>query len=355
MPNVLNKPTEETNVRMAEALEAIAETRKIADLSNSPGSKYLLAGSRDAFGYFGIVPSADFISGDALASALGITSGSSINSDTPWIKLMKNGKILFHPLEPLRHSIPWNAIYNAGAVYGTGDEGTLPPNGRLGTNLSIEAADNSINTSGHFLGDETSGMDYADTVCSVGDTVVLKGWSNGANNGEFTVVSVTDSKIVLSGGTLVTESGNKLGKIYEKTKAVNQNATVEINGLTYRVRLMKMADHDPLDSYNNSDRGLIGPNSEWNNLILPLMAQAKTGSWNYPQYAGDVEDWGVHLTDLDMILHYTLGAGSRRWGQEVSDTTSWRRVGRGFYGASNGGVIHSFYVISNDSFAPVLD
>ena len=353
--NELNLPIEETQSRMADALDRIAETRTIADFSNAPGSKYLLAGQRDAFGYFGIVPSADFITGDALASALGITAGSSINSDTPWLKLIKKGKVLFHPLLPLRHSITHNDIYNAGAVYGSGDEGTLPPNGRIGTNLSINAADNSINTTGHFQGDETSGMDYADTVCSVGDTVVLKGWSNGANNGEFTVDNITDFKITLSGGTLVDESDNKLGAIYEKTKAVNQNATVEIDGITYRVRLMKMADHDPLDSYDNSDRDLIGPNSEWNNLILPLMLQAKTGNWNYPQYAGTVEDWNVHLTDLDMILHYTLGTGSRRWGQEVSDKTSWRRVFRGHYGASYGIASHSFYVTSYYSFAPVLE
>ena len=354
MPNELQVPDLATQEKIAAALEKLAETRTLADFSDAPGSKYLLAGQRDAFGYFGIVPSADFISGDALASALGITAGSSINSDTPWLKLIKKGKVLFHPLEPLRHSIPWNAIYEAGAVYGTGDEGTLPPNGRLGTNLSIEAADNSINTTGHFKGDQTSGMDYADTVCVIGDTVTLKGWANGANNGEFTVVSITDSKIVLS-GTLVSESGNKNGKIYENSKAVNQNATVVIDGITYRVRLMKMADHDPLDSYGNSDRDMIGPNSEWNNLILPLMLQAKTGDWNYPQYAGDVEDWNVHLTDLDMILHYTLGAGSYRWGQEVKDTESWRRVGRGNGGASHGNANHSWRVTSYYSFAPVLE
>jgi len=368
MPNILNKPSEETAIRAmealersdetairaAEALEKIAETRTIADFSNAPGSKYLLAGARDTFGYFGIVPSTDFITGDALASLLGITAGSSINSDTPWIKLIKKGKVLFYPLKPLRHSITHNDIYEAGAVYGTGNEGTLPPNGRLGTNLSIDSSDNSINTTGHFKGDQTSGMDYADTVCVIGDTVTLKGWANGANNGEFTVVSITDSKIVLS-GTLVSESGNKNGKIYENSKAVNQNATVVIDGITYRVRLMKMADNDPLDSYNNADRDMIGPNSEWNNLILPLMIGAKTGDWNYPQYAGDVEDWNVHLTDLDMILHYTLGSGSRRWGQEVSDVTSWRRVLRGSLGASHGDVPHSFYVHSYYAFAPVLE
>ena len=311
MSNVLNIPDQETQERIAVALERVAETRTIADFSDAPGSKYLLAGDRTN-GYFGIVQSSEFITGNDLATALGITAGTSINSDTPWLKLVRDGKIEFYPLLPLRHSITHNDIYNAGAVFGTGDEGVLPPNGRIGTNLSISASDNSINTTDNFQGDETSGDDYADTVCVQGDTVILKGWSNSANNGSFTVDSITDSKIVLSGGNLVDEDNNKLGAIYENSKAVNQDATVVVGGLTYRSRLMKGGNNNPLDSYNDSDRDLVGVNSEWNNLILPLMLQAKTGSWAYPQYAGDVEDWNVHLTNKDMILHHDFGSGSYR-------------------------------------------
>ena len=352
--NELGIPSEETLIRIAEATEKIADTRVIADFSNSPGSKYLIAGNREN-GFFGIVQSSEFITGDALATSLALTAGTSINSDTPWLKLVRDGKIIFHPLLPLRHSITHDDIYDVGAVYGTGDEGTLPPTGRLGVNLSIVASDNSINTTGHFLGDKTSGMDYADTVCSIGDTVILKNWNNSANNGSFTVVSVTDSKIVLSGGVLVDESNNKNGTIYESTKAVNQNAETVIGGLTYKVRLLKMGDHDPLDSYTDSDRDMVGDNSEWNNLILPLMLKAKTGNWAYPQYAGDVEDWNIGLTDLDMILHHTLGSGSYRWGQEVSNVTSWRRTLRGGRGASGGLVDPSWYVYSGYAFAPGLE
>lgn len=353
--NELNMPSEETNIRMAEALEKIANTRVQEDYTTAPGGKFLMGGDRQA-GYFGFVPATDFTTGDDLALELGITAGTSQNSDVPWIKYIWNGKICFTPLKTHRHSISWNAIYEVGCVHGSGDEGLLPPNGRLGTDLSIDAADNSINTtSQHFAGDETSDMDYADTVANVGDTVVLKGWSNSANNGEFTVDSITDTKIVLSGGTLVTEAGGKESRIYPKANEVTQNTTVVINGLTYRVRLMRGAADDPLDSYSDSDRGSIGEENEWNAIMLPLHERAKTKDWNYPDYAGDTEYWGTDLTDGDMNTHYTLGSGSYSWTQEVQDNTAWRRVSRGYYGVS---YLHwglSWHVSSYRGFRPVLE
>jgi len=355
MPEIFNLPTKEQFDLMNQYLEKIANTRVQEDYTNAPGSKFLMAGDRQA-GFFGFVQAADFITGDDLALALGITAGTSKDSDAPWIKYIWNGKICFTPLKTLRHSIPWNNIYNAGAVYASGDEGTLPPNGRLGTGLSIDAADNSINTTTqHFLGDKTSGMDYADTVAAVGDTVVLKGWANPENNGEFTVDSITDNKIVLSGGTLVTEAGGKESKIYKKANAVTQNATVVIGGITYRVRLMRGAADDPLDSYADSDRGSIGPENEWNAIMLPLHERAKLQNWNYPAYAGTTEYWETDLTDGDMNTHYTLASGSYSWMQEVQDSTTWRRVIRGYSGASYLIWNSSWSVLSNLGWRPVLE
>ena len=355
MPDIFNLPTEETSIRMANALEIIANTRTIADFSEAPGSKYLLAGDRDA-GYFGFVPSVDLLSGTDLALTLGITGGTAINSDSPWIKYVWNGRVCFTPLKPLRHSITWNQIYEAGAVYGKSNEGTLPPNGRLGIQLSIDGSDNSINSSiGKFLGDSTVGDDYADTVAAVANTVTLKGWANGANNGIFTVGSITNSKIVLSGGTLVTEAGDKDSTIYNNAKKVTQSAMVVVGGVTYRVRLFKGAANDPLDSYGNSDRDMVGPESEWNGIILPLHERAKTGNWNHVAYAGAVEDWGIYLTDADLITHHLMGSGSYSWCQETRDDTSWRRVVRGYLGASFGTADPSFSVSSPDGWRPVLE
>jgi hypothetical protein len=340
---------------MNEHLRKIANTRVQEDYTMAPGSKFLMKGNRTS-GFFGFVPSADFISGTALATELGITAGTAQNSDEPWIKHIVDGKIRFTPLKTFRHSIPWDAIYNAGAVYGNGGDGFLPPMGRAGLNLSIDATDNSINTTNqNFLGDKTSGMDYADTVGAIGDTLVLKGWANGANNGTFTIDSITNTKIVLSGGALVTEAGGKESRFYNQANIVTQNATVVIGGLTYRVMLFRGAADDPLDSYSDADRGSLGVENEWNRIMLPLHERAKLQNWNYPQYAGTTEYWETDLTDRDMNTHYTLGSGSHSWCQEVQDVTTWRRALRGGYGASFLRSLHSWGVLSNYGWRPVLE
>jgi hypothetical protein len=331
---ILPKKFYENMDRMTEALEKQVAINEVVDRSGSPGNNKLLAGSKNA-GFLGFVPSAEFISGTALASALGISAGTSINADTPWIKYIWKGKVCFTPLKPIRYSITWDAIYAAGAVYATGDEGTLPPMGRMGTGLSIDATDNSINTTTqHFLGDKSEGMDYADTVGEVGDTLVLKGWSNADNNKSVVIESITNTKIVVSGATLKTEAGNRLSRLYKSTNAVTQNKTVTIGDLTYAARLFRGASNDPTNSYADADRDAIGPDNEWNAIILPLHEHAKLQNWNYSAYAGVTEDWGVYLTDKDLVTHYNHGSGSYTWCQDVRDTTSWRRVSVGTYGAS---------------------
>jgi hypothetical protein len=356
MPEVFNLPTKEQFDLMNQHLGKIANTRVQEDYSNAPGGKFLLAGDKNA-GFFGFVPASDLITGDQLALDVGISAGTSQFSDTPWIKYIYKARICFIPVKTIRRSVPWNAIYEAGAVYASNDEGTLPPNGRIGTQLSISASDNSINTTGgDFKGDKSAEMDYADTVAAVGDTVVLKGWANSANNGEFTVSSITDNKIVLSGGTLVTESGNKNGRIYPKANAVTQNKVVTINGLKYRVRLMRGAASDPTDSYANSDRGSIGPDNEWNAIILPLHEHAKLQNWNYPTYAGTTEDWGVYLTDADLITHHTFDSGNYTWCQETrDDAQTYRRVDRGHLGASTLYANYSWSVHPTYGWRPVLE
>lgn len=326
-----------------------------ADYTDAPGPKFLAGGDRDA-GWFGFVRPEEFISGDALATELGITAGTSQNSDTPWIKYIIDGKICFKTLKTVRYSIPWDAIYNAGAVYGDGSIGTLPPAGRLGTELTIDASDNSINTTAHFLGGKSSANDYYDDVGAVGDTIVLSGWTNSANNGSFTIDSITDTKIIVSGGTLVTETGSRTSKMYNDANKVTQNAQVVINGLTYRVRLMKGGANDPLDSYSSGDRGSLGDANEWNKIILPLHERAKTQNWNYPAYAGSTEYWGADLTDRDMRTHNQFGNGSYHWCQETrDDAETYRRVIRGYVGASGLAADVSWFAFSGFGWAPVLE
>ena len=77
-----------------------------------------LAGDEN-HGFYGEVPTSQFISGNALATAIGLTEGTSINSTQPWLKFALNGKTLYVAKKHFRHSMSWNDINAVGAVYGT--------------------------------------------------------------------------------------------------------------------------------------------------------------------------------------------------------------------------------------------
>lgn len=72
-------------------------------------------------GYFGLF--SNFISGQDLVNHLGITEGNVIYSDTSWMKFFSHGKVLFIPQKPILSHVSWKAIYEAGAVFATGDFG----------------------------------------------------------------------------------------------------------------------------------------------------------------------------------------------------------------------------------------
>lgn len=227
----------------------------------TPGNEFLLSGDLNA-GLAGFVQPAEMgkigasnldFNGTNLALEIGLSAGTAVNSDTAWIKYVYKNKVCFRPIKPIRHSATWNQLYNAGIVYPTQDEGLLPPSGRMGIQLSINATDNSINTT-TLIADAVQGFLRTDAiVANVGDIVTLKGWSNPANNGDFTVVSITANKIVLSGGTLANESNNKLGRIFRKSLAVTQGKVIKVGGLDFRVRLMRGASNNPLDQYDHAD------------------------------------------------------------------------------------------------------
>lgn len=88
------------------------------DTSGSPGPSNLVGGVMQA-GYFGTVTSTELITGDALASAAGLSAGTTQNSTTDWLKFAHEDKILFVAKKPIRHSITWDAIHAAGCAYGS--------------------------------------------------------------------------------------------------------------------------------------------------------------------------------------------------------------------------------------------
>ncbi len=98
------------------------------DLSGSPGSKFLIAGTMEE-GFFGEVPASELITGDALASECGISQGTSQHSTAGWLKFAYKGEILFVAKKPIRHSISWDAINTAKCVYGDSGDKTVTIDG----------------------------------------------------------------------------------------------------------------------------------------------------------------------------------------------------------------------------------
>lgn len=354
MANILNIASDDTLARIATAFEKQVAINEIVDKSGSPGGNKLVAGNKQA-GLFGFVKASDFITGSALATAIGMTAGNLQNDTTPWIKYMWNGKICFTPLKAIRNTVTWDDIYKCGCVYGTDNEGLLPPAGRLGANLSINSADNSINgTNLYFQGDKTASTQYADTVGVPGDIITLKGWSNAGNNGDATIVSITNNKIVVSGLTLTTENGTNATKVFKKSNAVTQNKTVIIGGLTYSVSLPKGSNVD----IHTKDSDAIGLNNGWNWIIGQLHEQTKLKNWAYPQFMdSNLGDFGVYLTDKDLCTHYSYGAGSLSWCKEIwlNDSRPWLRVYRGSGGSSYLNGDRSWNANGNFGFRPRLE
>jgi len=236
-------------------LETIAVNTNSANYISNPNT--LSFGTMDA-GFFGIIPAENFITGDALASEVGVTQGISQFSNTNWLKFAFEQEIYMVPQKPIRHSVSWDHLYLQGAVYGDG----------------------------------------------------LTAGGSGAEHHNLT-----------------SSSGSDL-------TATAQDATVTVNGLRYEVGLLKGGASDPLNSYNDSDKGSIGPANEWNALMLPIHEKSVANNWIHPEYAPTVTGWGINFSGGDLITHNKFGNGSFSWCQESSDADLSRRAHRGYFGVS---------------------
>jgi len=254
------------------------------DPTGSPGPSQIPEGQGTVeAGFFGEVASSELIAGDDLASELGITEGDAQHSDEPWLKFSwtpPNGeqKILFVPKKTFRHSISWDAIYEAGAVYGTGED---------------------------------------------------------ISDGEQWMLDNDDN--------------------YTEDDRVAQDAEIEIDGITYIVRLMRVIADDPSDSYDDPDRGAIGPANAWNGLMLPIHENAPD-QFTSPEYVDEpTADWNINYSDEDLLTHYDFGDGSQSWGQETRDTSASDRMNRGTTGVSDVRSSTSSSTFSGGGWRPVLE
>lgn len=87
------------------------------DYSDVPGNKVVIAGTPE-YGFFGEVTAAELISGDDLATLLGLAAGTSQNSDAGWLKVIDGSKMLLIAKKTFRHTISWDNINAISAVFG---------------------------------------------------------------------------------------------------------------------------------------------------------------------------------------------------------------------------------------------
>ena len=94
----------------------IEETAGVYHVPDSgPGPQYVIEGNR-INGFFGEVSANQLISGDDLASEIGLTAGTAFNSDAGWLKVVYREKVLFVAKKPFRYELSWEDIYDVGAI-----------------------------------------------------------------------------------------------------------------------------------------------------------------------------------------------------------------------------------------------
>lgn len=212
------------------------------DTGNDIGLGDLVDGVR----FWGEVPTSEFITGDVLATEIGLTAGTAQFTNEPWLHFELDGKTLYVAKKPLRHSISWNNINAQGVVFGT--------------------------------------------------------------------------------------------------------RTIELNGETFKVRLLTGADTDPTSATSGSYDPAGTSDSEWNRLLYAVHNGVHTNSQNTtpPGY------WPLY-SDIDLVVHSTGGNGSRSWCQETNASSTGSRVYRGQRGVSYFAFNSTSRVAPDLGWRPVLE
>ena len=69
-------------------------------------------------GFYGEVLSSELYTGSSLSTAIGLTAGTIQFDTAPWLKFYWHGMVLYVSKKPYRHSVSWDDINTAKAVYG---------------------------------------------------------------------------------------------------------------------------------------------------------------------------------------------------------------------------------------------
>ena len=101
-----------------------------------PGPRTVIGGDGDS-GFLGEMTDAELISGQDLALAVGLSVGVAVNDGSGWLKFTHQGKILYIAKKPIRKSISWDYLYQAGLVYGVDGPGLFPGTDGVAVNQEV--------------------------------------------------------------------------------------------------------------------------------------------------------------------------------------------------------------------------
>lgn len=108
------------------AVRSVGNNRTVGYFSETgPGNPDIIRGDWVTGGYMGTVSPGDLITGAQLISMLPSFQRSSDTEPTLWYKFAFRGKILYYPSSVLFAS-SWNAMYNAGLIFGVDGPGATP-------------------------------------------------------------------------------------------------------------------------------------------------------------------------------------------------------------------------------------
>lgn len=116
-----------------------------------PGPAELVAGTMQA-GFFGETTSAELMTYEALATQIGLSAGvSQFNAESLWLKFALDNQILYVAKKPARHTVTWNDINAANAVYEGGSQISVGSHTLDVTLLRGAATDPTTNATGYDI------------------------------------------------------------------------------------------------------------------------------------------------------------------------------------------------------------
>jgi hypothetical protein len=148
------------------------------DIWGTPGSAKLIAGDGEA-GFFGEVPASELITGDALASQVGISQGTSQHSTAGWLKFVYKGEILFVAKRPIRHSVNRSSIISAKCVYGDSGDKTVVIGGKTYKVTLMRGTNDKFDPKqiiSEYNSESNHGSEWNRLMCQIHEQALNKSW-----------------------------------------------------------------------------------------------------------------------------------------------------------------------------------